>query len=267
MKKNIIIFGVGILILGIAAFGIFDQNVSNTDQAMKSSTDVVAEEQPIADNSSESKEVFVHKVGPRFNSITKSELIKATDFRFFIGDAHADKIVSYSRLDVILLEDSEQTNIREKGTGGDLTPDQIKFLKSVDYSTNLLVYADYVEKNKTTGEMYETHWTPYLTVVPEKQATYLDFSESFIDYLKVNLKPATTMLPDDQIKPGLLYFTVSKNGTISNTRIQNSSGFESLDEKLIELIEKAPGNWVPAKNSKGEQVDQELTVSFGKMGC
>ncbi|MBT8310966.1 MAG: hypothetical protein HKO72_02900, partial [Flavobacteriaceae bacterium] len=147
------------------------------------------------------------------------------------------------------------------------TPDQIKFLKSVDYSTNLLVYADYVEKNKTTGEMYETHWTPYLTVVPEKQATYLDFSESFIDYLKVNLKPATTMLPDDQIKPGLLYFTVSKNGTISNTRIQNSSGFESLDEKLTELIEKAPGNWVPAKNSKGEQVDQELTVSFGKMGC
>ena len=37
--------------------------------------------------------------------------------------------------------------------------------------------------------------------------------------------------------------------------------------KIIKILNEVPGTWIPAKNSKGEKVDQELVVSFGLMGC
>ncbi|NND50902.1 MAG: hypothetical protein HKN54_00765 [Flavobacteriaceae bacterium] len=60
---------------------------------------------------------------------------------------------------------------------------------------------------------------------------------------------------------------MTKDGTISDARIQSTSGYIEVDNKLIELILKTTGAWVPAKNSEGEHVDQELVVTFGNMGC
>ena len=71
----------------------------------------------------------------------------------------------------------------------------------------------------------------------------------------------------DKLQPAKLYFTVSKEGMIENVRLDRTSNFPAVDETMIELITNAPGKWIPAENSKGEKVDQELVVSFGLMGC
>ncbi|MBT8286458.1 MAG: energy transducer TonB, partial [Bacteroidia bacterium] len=168
---------------------------------------------------------------------------------------------------VIILINDEQSNIVKTGKSGDFTAEQLDFLQSLDYSTNLMIWADYREKNVTTGKMEDHHWTPYLTIVPEKQAEYESGKESLMTYLKENSKNSRASVDPDNLQPAKLYFTVTKEGAIKNVRLDRSSNYPSVDERMIELITNAPGKWKPAENSEGEKVDQELVISFGLMGC
>ena len=49
--------------------------------------------------------------------------------------------------------------------------------------------------------------------------------------------------------------------------LEESSGYPAIDKTMIELLTNAPGKWKPAKNAKGEKVDQQLVFSFGEVGC
>ncbi|MEL7004495.1 MAG: hypothetical protein AAFN93_17440 [Bacteroidota bacterium] len=60
---------------------------------------------------------------------------------------------------------------------------------------------------------------------------------------------------------------VTKNGTLENVRLTATSGYPSVDELMVELIDSLPAKWNPAENSEGEKVDQELVFFFGLMGC
>ncbi|NRA13774.1 MAG: hypothetical protein HRT57_17675 [Crocinitomicaceae bacterium] len=74
-------------------------------------------------------------------------------------------------------------------------------------------------------------------------------------------------IKESDLKPGKAFFTVTKEGKITNIRLDSSSGHVSIDVKMIKLIKSIPDEWEPAKNSKGEKVDQELVYSFGIKGC
>ena len=250
------------------AFGFINWNDSETDQVET----LVSED--VASNTQAKEKIkkrvfsdFIYDVGPRFGPIKKNYLDKAKSFADFIGDEHAQRIVSYKLLSVIILEDDRQTDIRETGNSGVFNAAQIVFLRSLDYSTNILIAADYMEKNEETGKVENSTWTPYLTIVPEKQAVYTSGKKALIEFLKEHIKEYTAFLQADQLKPAKLYFTVTKKGTIENVKLDRSSNFPEIDKKMIEMITKTPGKWEPAENSKGEKVDQELVISFGSMGC
>ena len=206
-------------------------------------------------------------MAPRFNIIKKTDLDKAKSFRDFIAEEHANRIVQYYSLSVIVLDGDKKTSQRENGTGGDLTEAQIKLLKSFDYGTNVLIQAEYREKSFETGELENSIWTPYFSVVPEKQAVHKDGKVALINYLDENSVEERASIDTDQLKPATIIFTVTKNGTIENANISRTSGYPSVDEKLKELISNTSGTWEPAENSKGEKVDQVLTIAFGVLGC
>ncbi len=47
-----------------------------------------------------------------------------------------------------------------------------------------------------------------------------------------------------------------------------TTGYPSIDERFITLIKKIPGKWIPAENSRGEKIEQELVFTFGPAnGC
>ncbi len=50
---------------------------------------------------------------------------------------------------------------------------QVKLLQSASYSTNILIRAEYQEKNKETGELEDSYTTPHITIVPEKEVVYV----------------------------------------------------------------------------------------------
>jgi hypothetical protein len=168
---------------------------------------------------------------------------------------------------VIIIENDEQTDMRETGYSGMLTFDQINLLQSFDYSTNFLIRADFQEMNAVSGALENNYASPHLTMVPEKQAVYANGKDALLEYLSKNNKENTANLNIDKLRPAKLYFTVSKKGAISNVRLDRTSGYSNIDNTMIELINKAPGMWVPAEDSNGQKVDQELVISFGMIGC
>ena len=163
--------------------------------------------------------------------------------------------------------DDNESNIREFGTSDVLTEAQLKLLQSFDYSTNLMIAADYQGKNKETGVLEDTHWAPYLTIVPEKQAQFSEGIEALKKYLKDNSEAARTYVIPEKLQAAKLYFTVAKNGIIKHVRLDRSSNYPKVDKKMIEPISDLSGKWIPAENHEGDKVDQELVVSFGLMGC
>ncbi|PHS04082.1 MAG: hypothetical protein COA88_14525, partial [Kordia sp.] len=107
----------------------------------------------------------------------------------------------------------------------------------------------------------------HLTIIPEKQAVHIDGKNELKKFLKENSKKSRTNVVPEKLRPAKLYFTVTKNGSIKNVKLDRSSGYPLLDEKIIELINNTSGKWKPAENYKGEKIEQELVVSFGLMGC
>ncbi len=151
---------------------------------------------------------------------------------------------------------------------------RVTFDKKVLEVANFVSYPDYPDffyrvdtMNKETERLGYSDSTPYLMIAPEKQAAYVNGMDALIDYLKESNKKNTVIVRRSELKPGKLYFTVNKEGTISNVELISTSGYPYIDKVLTELITNAPGEWEPAENSKGERVDQKLILFFGIVGC
>ena len=268
MKRATIFFCAGIIPLSLLAFGVINWNNLNTDTLEASEGNEIAINTP----SKMKQRVFtdfIYDVGPRFASIKKTDIDKARSIDDFLDIEQLESIVTIKSISIIIIKSDKQTAIREIGYTKELTPKQLELLQSSDYSTNFLVRAEFQEKNNDTGKLVDNYATPHHTIVPERQATYLHGKKALIKYLKENSMEARNKahVEAEKLKPAKLYFTVTKNGSIENVKLDRSSNHPLVDKAMIELINKAPGKWEPAENIKGEKIDQELVVSFGIMGC
>jgi hypothetical protein len=210
---------------------------------------------------------FIYDVGTRFRPIKKTDLDNAKSIYDFLDEKQKQAFVSLNSVEVIIIIDDKRSDIREITHQDELSDAQLHLLQSSKYSTNFLISARYQRRNYETGEIEDSHSTPHLTIVPEKQAEYSFGKTALMEYLRENSKESWVNIQEDKLKPAKLFFTITKNGTIENVNLDRSSNFPVVDKKMIELINKAPGTWEPAENAKGEKVDQELVVSFGLMGC
>lgn len=268
MKKNIILLGAVLVVFTLAIFGFNNRKESAEDTAeVVTNSTVSIDELKEKNNNVALVPDFFYDLGTQFNGITKAELSQLTSFNDLIGDEHIQRIIKYSLLSVTLLEGNEQTDVKFSGLTGSFTLEQLNLLKSLDYSDNVMVRANYTEKWPEAEKAEESYWSPYLTVVPKKQAEYIPGKEAFIQYLKTNNRMNTVYVQRSQLKSGKLFFTVTKDGIIENAEVINTSGYTEIDEKMMELINNTQGKWTPAETIDGEKVDQELVISFGGRGC
>lgn len=212
---------------------------------------------------------FIYDVGPRFGAIKKKDVDTLRSFNDLIADEFANRIVYYKSVSIIVLDGEEQTDekITVRGNDGNFTAEQLQILQSVDYSTNMLIMAEYREKSFDTGELEDSEWTPYMTVVPEKQARYTFGKDVLKEFLKIKSEASRADVDPEKLRPAKLFFTVTKTGGIENVTLDRHSGYPAVDETMIKLIKETANAWEPAENAKGEKVAQELVVSFGLMGC
>ena len=264
MKKRILIFSAILIILSLTAYGFTKWN----DAVAEQNNEIAKlDKQVVKKLYNKEAPRFFYAVGTRFGAIKKEDIDKAKSIDDFLDVEQMDKIVYLKSTSVIIIINDEQSEIRESGNSKTLNRAQLKLLQSSDYSTNFIVRVEYRQMNKEIGELEDSYSTPHLTIVPEKQAVYVSGEDALIDYLRKNSKEPVALVDEDKLKPAKLYFTVTKEGAISNLKLDRTSGDTSIDAKMVELIKNLPGKWEPAENSKGKKVDQELVFSFGLMGC
>jgi hypothetical protein len=268
MKKNIIFICITLITLSLAAYGFSNSKDLKTERLGLSVDENITNKNQ-ASNKAENKIFtnFIYDVGPRFGAIKKTKINKIKSFNDFISKEHSERIVSYKSVSIILIKDDKRTDTKITGYSNKLTTAQLKLIQSLDYSTNFLIRAEYLQLNKETGELEDSYSTPHLTIVPKKEASYSGGKSALKKFLKENSEKARRNVEAGKLKPAKLYFTVTKKGNIENVNLDRSSNYPLIDEKMIELINNTSEKWNPAENSKGEKVDQELVVSFGLIGC
>ncbi len=268
MKKNVIIFCAVLITLSLTAYGVINSNDSkvkhlqttNSKEIVANTPDAEKIEGPILTD-------FIYDVGPRFSPIKKGDIEKARSVNDFLEEKQIQAITSIKSVNVIIIKDDKQSDIREMGFSERLTEAQLSLLRNSDYSTNFLIRVEFQQNNETTGKSEHGYSTPHLTIVPEKQAKYSMGKDALMQYLRENSLVARANVQDDKLQPAKLFFTVTKSGTIENVRLDRTSNYPEVDKRMIELITTVPGTWEPALNDEGKKVDQELVISFGLMGC
>jgi len=268
MKQRILIFCTLLIALGLTAFGVVNRNNYETVQPKVTTSKVVAANMPVF--GPKEKEIFTdffYEVGPRFEPIKKTKLDAAKTISDFLDARTVASIVSLQSVNVIVIENDEQTDIRENGTTATFTDAQLHLLQSFDYATNFEVRTHFRKKNGNTGVLISDFSSPYFTIVPEKQAIYSYGKEALLSYFREESKEAGTNVDSQNLKAARLSFRVTEQGGVEFIELERSSGYPELDEKMIELISNLPGSWKPAENAEGKKVDQELIISFGARGC
>lgn len=277
MKKNTLIITAITASLALTAWGLNSANSTNQLEPTPCKTNFLADNDFKKDTSTYSD--FFYSVGPRFHPLTKSDFNNAKSITDFIDVKAADYVKTYKSVSVILIENDEHSDIRESGTSEMLTEKQKELLNSLDYSASFLIRADFEIKPEDIGKWEHDYFSPYYTIVPEKQAEYVTEAiygnfdnkvsgrEALVQFLAYGNKENIRNLDEDKLQPAKLYFTVTTIGTVENIHLDRSSGYPEIDKHMIQLISQTPGHWVPAENEIGEKVDQELVVSFGMVGC
>lgn len=264
MKKTILISCSILAILSLTAFAYINKNDSSNDKLEIASNEIPSKAE---DAKKETFPDFIYGIGSRFGPIKKEDINNIKSINDFFNEEDIEKMGSIKSIEIIIVENEKRTNKKLVANSNEFTNDQIEFLKSFDYSTSFLIDTNYEQKNIETGKLEYSAFTPHHTIVPEIQAEYIYGKEALINFFKENTKAETANVSAKKLKPAKLYFTVTEKGTIDNVHLDRSSGYPDIDNLMTNLISETPGGWIPATNSEGENIKQELTVSFGLMGC
>lgn len=259
MKKSILITPAVLAVISLSAFTCQNSEKSYEQDCTPESKVEKTIDEPILE--------FFYDYGPRFKEITKAEIIKATLVSDFFSEEQLQRVVSYEDVKLIIIKNERQTNIQEYSKGESLNEAQRKLLLSLDYSDNFNLRIDYKQYNLETGELEVRFHSPHLTIVPEKQAEYVNGKEELLKLLIEGSKEEKAIAQELKLRPARLRFTVTKKGKIANVEIGNHSDCKVLDDKMIELLQNLPGEWRPAENGNGKKIDQVLVVSYGLGGC
>ncbi len=272
MKKTIIFTSILLATFLLTAFGYMNWRNNTTDNKIESHTDSYHDKTSntvynfIYGAEKQLEPDFFYDVDSRFlKTITKEDLHKAKSIHDIFLNGETKGIESFRDVNIVVLPRDEE-NVA-KGDGNKLNSEQLKILQSVNYSADICIEAFSQRKNLETGKIEEQCFVYYITIVPEKESKFKDGQQALIQYLKKHSKEEVANVTKDKLKPGKVRFTITKDDEIKHVELESTSGYSSIDDKMIKLIMSLTGEWEPAKNSTGEKVDQELVISFGMVGC
>lgn len=267
MKKSMLILGAVLVTFGSTAF--VYQNWSHAAAEVKPTTctkTVVFDRDPGNIFHEQADVELFYNVAPRFNTtITKEDLQKAKSIIDILPENATSSREEYQNVRVSILHDDHDAT--EMGENEMLNSAQKNLLQSVDYSTNIRITSICQKKYAHGQALRADSLVYYMTIIPEKEAAFTSGHCALIQYLKDNTRDLAAVISRDQLRPGKVSFTVTKNGMIANVHLTDTSGYSSVDEALVERIRSMPGEWAPATNAQGEKVDQEFVFFFGLEGC
>jgi len=212
------------------------------------------------------KSPFHYEVSTRFvNRITLHDLRNAKTISDLTPKGATYGMSSFTDVHINILDGDKK--LSAEGSDHVLSSAQMELLKNAGYSTNFNIEAFCKHINEKTGKLEKYCFVYYITVIPEKEAEYEKGNKALIQFLKEKSQDIVKNISEDELKPGKISFVVTKSGSIEEIQLDTSSGYVSIDKKMIELMNNLPAQWIPAENESGEKVNQKLVYSFGLIGC
>lgn len=271
MKKNSSTFVIKLVTLSVLLFSFLSCNTTvKTDQVNATgSSDIALVNSNIEGPINSTIPDLYYGVDTRHAAVKKVDVHNATTIYDFLNEGEKDQIEHINSVRITIVKDNQLSHIQALGTDDKLTDAQLKILRATDYFSHFTVRTEFTGKNKDTGKLEERFFGPHITVVPEKQATYVNGKDALLTYLKDNSKDDMNMIIDGKLGAIKLSFMITSEGKISNVKHDAmTTGYPSIDEKFMTLLRNIPGKWIPAENSEGEKMDQELVFTFGpRDGC
>ena len=207
---------------------------------------------------------LLYKLDSRYSEITKEELSNTTSVLELVPCMKSDWWTSsFEKVSIVVMDDGEE--IAAEGYGTKFNQVQLQLLRSAPYSTNFYIWARGKDHLPDAGKLDENIY--YYTITPENEAEYEGGEEAFVQFIKEGIEPNTSIMDEDNLRPGQLDFTITKDGKVEDIKLLSSSGYGEIDELLMELISQTQEDWIPAQNKEGQNVDQEFTFFFGANGC
>jgi len=272
MKTRVIIISILIAAIGFTAFGFL-----NKQQAAKvvnldiKETSLKVDKAEIVDFSNAKKPMnnpnLSYLVKGRYSRpITIEKIQKAKLVSDLIEGYPNNWITAY--ISVEISSSCKKVKVNAVSLNDVLNTEQKSMLNNADVGTDIVISVKYNTKNGITDVLEKSEMNVSLTVIPEIEATYIGGYKDMIAYLKENSNAKIAAITTKQIQFTSINFTINKNGKADNVMLIKASGIAAVDELLIESITNMP-KWIPAKNSKGDVVEQEFEFSLGSMagGC
>ncbi|MEM6800902.1 MAG: hypothetical protein AAF696_05830 [Bacteroidota bacterium] len=214
----------------------------------------------------EEKIDFVYNIDARFtNRLSRERVREATSILELIPEKTMKLVKTIQNVKVAILKGEDE--ISELGDSNELTQAQKKLLQRVQYSDNILLYADYKQEIVGSEDLANNYFSYYISIVPEQEAEYEAGMEVLLNYLITNSEEERKAVSLKEVKSGRIDFRVNKAGKIDQVKLDSSSAYDELDGKMLDLIKNMPGKWKTAKNSKGEKIGQEFVFFFGSRAC
>ena len=163
MKTKILVSGLVLVFISLTAFSLANWSrdfygASEFPGCLKVTTeDMLASPQFGPENNYVE---FFYDLSTRFSPIRKSELARITTVDEFLDHDVKHNIHSYQSVSISVVINDERSQSRQDGTSPELTPDQLKFIRSFDYSTNFVVQVDYLEKYGASGKLKSDYRSP-----------------------------------------------------------------------------------------------------------
>lgn len=270
MKKRVITSSTILIIICLIFIGFTNSKTTKTnDEELSNEKSIALKSQNLNKINGDRIPDLHYSVDSRFAAVKKSEVHKATTIYDFLNEGEINQIDHINSVKLIIVENNQLSEKRAYGESEQLTDEQLKLLKSTDYFSHFTIRTEFNGTNQETGKMEERFFGPHITVAPDQQATYVNGKDALINYLKDNSQESMRVIKDGKLGAIKIAFIITKTGTVSDVKHDAmTTGYPSIDKKLIQLIENIPGKWIPAKNDKGEQMDQELVFTFGPAnGC
>ncbi|MGB0368133.1 MAG: energy transducer TonB [Flavobacteriales bacterium] len=211
---------------------------------------------------------FVFDIDARFQAdLTKSKLKEMKLITDFDERINVDGILEVESTSVTIINDEYEDVKQAFGKSNELTDEQLQLIASAPYSTDIRLQMDYRENSPYFKKPQSNYTTPHITIIPEKSAEYEGGKDALIAHLKQKSEGEVARAQKAELKPGKVRFTVTKTGEVVNVILISSSGYESIDETMLKLLQTLPNHWKPAQDAAGNTVDEQLVFSYGIMGC
>lgn len=266
MKTSIFILCTMLSSFGVAALGYLNWAKPEPAPISCSKTTVASESDFVSNLYVKPAPELIYNIDSRYiANITKEKLRNATTIIDLVPVGSTEGLSDYETVQVVLIE--EEGDIERVGTSEVLNKYQKDLLSQADYGSNFYINAYCRLKDEAYGVDRNHKLVYFISVMPEHEAEYSEGQDALINYLKSNSRKETLVINEDKLKAGKFRFTVSQSGAIKDVKMESTSGYPSVDEKLLDLLANIPGKWKAASNEKGEAIEQEFVFFFGKQGC